>query len=618
MEDLVAKSILNSLDNELKIIDSEMHEVFFRLSSKITFVESDYADLSSNVIILISKVMKRNLSEVSRVIVPIIEKNENLESVSILNGFVNMYIKVKILVSSLTSLLKLKKDYCYGALLSPVNKNPLNIEYVSANPTGMLHLGHGRVAVFADAIASIMKLSGYNVTREYYINDAGGQVNLLAESVYMRYRAICGENVDLSSIVYPDEKLNDIARAIHSQHGKKFLNLNESGASGNGASGNVASVLSPDTLEFFRDFSTNYIMKCIKENLHRIGIFHDVFFSEKKLHDSNEVEEVVNLLMKKGYTAYEKMEDKFSSKGTESNEELLVFLATEFGDIQNRPLKKSNGDWTYFAVDIAYHFNKLQRGFSNMINVWGADHDNHVRTIKAAMSAVDSSISLEVITCQMLNLLESGKAVKMSKRAGNFVTIDEVVDKVGLNTFRFMMLTKKPDTHFDFDIESAVRESSDNPVFYVNYAYARANSVLNHVKDMKGVILKDLENTEGTENIESKDSIESLENIEFIEDPEIWIEALPEEINVLKMIRRCPLVFRDAANAKAPHRIINFLIDFAKAFHVLWNKGRENEDFRIISTSQVSSMRRVQICNGIMIVIESLLNAIGVNPQKQM
>lgn len=596
MEDLVAKSILTSLDNELKVIDNEMYEVFCMLRSKITFVESDYADLSSNVIILISKVIKRNLIEVSGIILPIIEKNENLESASILNGFVNMYIKVEVLVNSLTSLLKLKENYCYGALLSPVNKNPLNIEYVSANPTGMLHLGHGRVAVFADAIASVMKLSGYNVTREYYINDAGGQVNLLAKSVYMRYRGICGEDVDLSSIVYPDEKLTDIAREIQSQHGNKFLNLkndgsnlNEGGVSENG--------LSADTLEFFRDFSTNYIMKCIQENLHRIGIFHDVFFSEKKLHDSNEVEKVVNLLMEKGYTAYEKMEDKFSSKGIESNEELLVFLATEFGDIQNRPLKKSNGDWTYFAVDIAYHYNKLQRGFSNMINVWGADHDNHARTIKAAMSAVDSSISLQVITCQMLNLLESGKAVKMSKRAGNFVTIDEVVSKVGLNTFRFMMLTKKPDTHFDFDIESAVRESSDNPVFYVNYAYARANSVLDHVKNMKDISLEDLESIEGSE---------------------IWTEMLAEEINVLKMIRRCPIVFRDAANAKAPHRIINFLIDFAKAFHVLWNKGRENEDFRIISASQINSMRRVQICYGIMIVIESLLNAIGVNPQKQM
>lgn len=586
MEDKLAQSIIDIIESTLHNESIELHHAFKKIQSKISFIPSEYADLSTNLAIILSKISQKPLAEITTIIIPGIQNHQSVEAVSILNGFINIKLHKTVFIENFKALLENKFQYCYGKFLTPVDTSPINIEYVSANPTGQLHLGHGRVAVFADAMANIMQLSGYNVTREYYINDAGGQVNLLAESVYMRYKKLCGLDIDLANLTYPDDKLNDIAIEIHAKNGNKFIHVT-------------------DYINFFKSFSVDYIMKMIKQTLLEIGIKHDVFFSEKSLHDSGAINKVVSELEEKNLTTYEKMDSKISDKGTASNIELFVFQTKKFGDTQNRPLKKSNGDWTYFAADIAYHANKIARGFKKMINVWGADHDNHVKTMKAAVSALNSDAQLEVLTCQMLNLLESGKAVKMSKRAGNFVTISEIVDQVGLNTFRFMMLTKKPDTHFDFDMEAATKESTDNPVFYVNYAYARANSVINNAKD---IFLSEIDY-----------NITELEKKYM----HFWNNTIDEEWHILHMIRECPIMFRNAVETRAPHKIITFLIDFAKAFHILWNRGKDNADSRLILDSSTQnfqdiSIRRIKICQGIAIVIESLLMSIGITPTKKM
>ncbi|UFX98329.1 arginine--tRNA ligase [Candidatus Gromoviella agglomerans] len=565
MLDLLASDIVTHI---LNFINSDLD------ISAIRIFPSQYGDLSTNLPKLLSQ--KHHESIVKAAL-----SHECVESALILNEFLNINFKLSIFKTELVKCIKNKSDYCYGKFLNMFDLNKkVNVEYVSANPTGRLHLGHARSAIFGDAVANLMQKIGFDVVREYYINDGGGQVDALAESVFARYKSLCGIEVDCSNIAYPDESLFLIAQKLVDQYKTYLLDAN-------------------DVIDVIKPFCVAEMIEWIKGDLSKLHIKHDVFFSEKSLIYSREMDDMYDLMQKNQLIVEDYIDQKLSNKGVASGEKLLMFKSSN-EDLSLRPLKKSKGEWTYFATDIAYHLNKINRGFDLLINIWGADHDNHVKVIKDVVNVLNNKAKLEILIVQMVNLLEDGVSVKMSKRSGNFVSVQEVVDKIGINVLRFMMLMKKPDTHFDFDMKSALSASLDNPVFYVNYAYVRANSVIRQYEKLQGISLQD-----------SLDDM--IKNMNF------YSNLISEELNIVKMIRECPIMFVSAAYDRAPHRIINFLIAFAKVFHIMWNKGKEDFGARLmIKGDEFVTQRRVLICFGVSVVIDSCLNALGIFPDKEM
>ncbi|MBI4970053.1 MAG: arginine--tRNA ligase [Rhodospirillales bacterium] len=460
----------------------------------------------------------------------------------------------------------------------------INVEYVSANPTGPMHVGHGRGAVVGDALAALLEKAGFQVTREYYINDAGAQVEALARSLHYRYREALGETLGpMPEGLYPGDYLMAPAQALATSEGARWQKAPEA-----------------DWLPHLRDRAVEAMMGLIKEDLAALGVVHAVFTSERKLVAEGAVDRALADLESRGliYTGVLEPPKGKTPEDWEPRPQTL-FRATQFGDDVDRPLKKSDGSWTYFATDIAYHKDKFERGFATMIDVWGADHGGYVKRLQAAVKAISAGVGeLDVKLCQMVNLLKDGEPYKMSKRAGTFVTLRDVIDEVGKDVVRFIMLTRKNDAHLDFDLVKVREQSRDNPVFYVQYAHARACSVMRHAALM-------FPKADLSRQALAQAPLDGL--------------ADADELALIKALAGWPRQIEAAALAHEPHRIAYALQEIAAQFHGLWNKGRDAAHLRfLLPDDPALSMARLALVQGVALVVASGLSVFGVVPVEEM
>ena len=450
----------------------------------------------------------------------------------------------------------------------------VNVEYVSANPTGPLHVGHTRGAVFGDALASLLDFAGYDVTREYYINDGGAQVDVLARSAYERYREACGHAPEIAEGLYPGDYLVSVGEAMKDKYGESLLDRPEA-----------------EWLDEVREFATGAMIQMIREDLALLGVKMDIFFSEKSLYGTGLIEKAIAALDAKGLI-YEGVLEPPKGKVPEDWEprEQTLFRSTAHGDDVDRPVKKSDGSWTYFAPDIAYHYDKVSRGYDQLIDVFGADHSGYVKRMKAAVSALsDGNVPLDVKLTQLVKLWKNGEPFKMSKRAGNFVTLRDVVEQVGPDVTRFHMLTRKNDAPLDFDFDKVLEQSKDNPVFYVQYAHARISSVLRKAAEM---------------------------GVELTDTPYLEDEA---ELKVAKRLAEWPRLVEIAAKAHEPHRVAFYLYDLASDLHALWNKGNEKRALRFLQEGDaVASAAKIALPRAVAVVISAGLGILGVTPVEEM
>ena len=540
--------------------------------------DASHGDLATNAAMVLAKAAGKPPRALAERLAPLIAADSYVDKVEVAGpGFINLTLSRAFWPSVLRMLLG--QGGAYGK--SAIGKGEaINLEYVSANPTGPLHVGHTRGAVFGDALANLLSFTGFAVTREYYVNDAGAQVDALARSAFLRYREALGDKIgEIPEGLYPGDYLKPVGEKLAAQHGKELLSLPEQ-----------------KWLPIVRATAFKTILAMIKDDLNALGIHHDVFFSERSLSEGtrDEIAETINDLKARGLI-YEGRLPPPKGKVDEDWEdrEQLLFRSTEFGDDMDRPLVKSDGTYSYFAGDIAYHRDRFQRGFKTMIDVFGADHSGHVRRMKAAVAALtESQAKLDIKICQLVRLFRAGEPVKMSKRAGTFVTLREVVNEVGAGPVRFMMLYRKNDAPLDFDFVKVTEQSRDNPVFYVQYAHARASSVLRNVRE----IFPDLDVDEGAL---AGGDLSRLTN-----------EA---EIALIRRLAQFPRVVEAASLAHEPHRIAFYLCDLAADFHSLWNRGKDLPQLRFIYENDRELTRaRVALVAGTKRVLSSGLGILGV------
>ncbi|WP_226550904.1 arginine--tRNA ligase [Celeribacter naphthalenivorans] len=452
-------------------------------------------------------------------------------------------------------------------------KAKINVEYVSANPTGPMHVGHTRGAVFGDALASLLDFAGYDVTREYYINDGGAQVDVLARSVFERYREANGLSPEIAEGLYPGDYLVPVGEALKEKYGDSLLDQPEEA-----------------WLVDVREFATEAMMTMIREDLALLGVEMDNFFSEKSLYNTGLIEAAIQELKDKGLIYRGTLEPP-KGKLPEDWEprEQTLFKSTEHGDDVDRPIQKSDGAWTYFAPDIAYHYDKVKRGYDGIIDVFGADHGGYVKRMKAAVSALsDGKVDCDIKLIQLVKLFKNGEPFKMSKRAGTFVTLRDVVEQAGKDVTRFIMLTRKNDAPLDFDFDKVLEQSKDNPVFYVQYAHARISSVLRKAEE-QGI---------------------TLSNSPRFDDP--------AEIAVARKLADFPRQVEISAKGHEPHRIAFYLYELASDFHALWNKGNDNEALRFLQDDADLSSAKIALPRAVAVVISAGLAILGVTPAKEM
>ncbi|WP_371224455.1 arginine--tRNA ligase [Roseovarius sp. 2305UL8-3] len=457
----------------------------------------------------------------------------------------------------------------------------VNVEYVSANPTGPLHVGHTRGAVFGDALASLLDFVGYEVTREYYINDGGGQVDVLARSVYLRYLEAHGQAVAFEDGTYPGDYLIAVGEALKDKVGDAYVDQPES-----------------VWLEEVRNYATDAMMALVRDDLAALGVHMDQFYSEKSLYGTGRIEAALEDLASKGLI-YEGVLEPPKGKKPEDWEprEQTLFKSTEHGDDVDRPVKKSDGSWTYFAPDIAYHYDKVSRGFDALIDVFGADHGGYVKRMKAAVSALsDGKVPLDIKLTQLVKLYKNGEPFKMSKRAGTFVTLRDVVDQVGADVTRFHMLTRKNDAPLDFDFDKVLEQSKDNPVFYVQYANARVNSVLRKAREAK---------------IDVADATLAAADLEQLTD-----EA---QLSVAKKVAEWPRLVEIAGRTNEPHRVAFYLYDLASELHALWNRGNDQPALRFLGEADpAATQAKIALARAVTVVISAGLGILGVTPAEEM
>ncbi|MCC5959367.1 MAG: arginine--tRNA ligase [Rhodobacteraceae bacterium] len=457
----------------------------------------------------------------------------------------------------------------------------VNVEFVSANPTGPMHVGHTRGAVVGDALCNLLAFAGYDVTREYYINDGGAQVDVLARSAYERYREAHGLSPEIADGLYPGEYLKDVGEELKAEFGDTFLDQPESA-----------------WLEIVRNFATDRMMGMIREDLAALGVRMDVYSSEKALYGTGEIETAIEKLRAQNliYTGTLEPPKGKTPEDWEPREQTL-FRSTAHGDDVDRPIMKSDGSWTYFAPDIAYHYNKIAREFYLLIDIFGADHGGYVKRMKAAVSALSNGrVPLEVKLIQLVKLYKNGEPFKMSKRAGTFVTLRDVVDEVGADVTRFVMLTRKNDATLDFDFDKVLEQSRDNPVFYVQYAHARICSVLRKAADM-GVATDDaaLANAAHT----------------LLDDP--------AELALMRKLAEWPRIVELAARTQEPHRIAAYLSELAAEFHGLWNRGNDTPALRFVQEGDLATTSaKIALARGTGVVISAGLAILGVTPVTEM
>ena len=549
--------------------------------------DPSHGDMATNAAMVLAKDAGKKPRELAESIAAKLRSDGKVASVNIAGpGFINLTLKPGVWSEELRLVLEAGPDY--GR--SDMGKGEkVNVEYVSANPTGPMHVGHGRGAVFGDALANLLAFTGYKVTREYYINDAGAQVDVLARSAYLRYREALGENITIPEGLYPGEYLKSVGEDLAQAHGPSLKDKAEA-----------------EWLPIVRKRAIDMMMAEIRNDLQALGIVQDEFFSERSLigKGTDRVAETINWLKGKGHV-YEGRLPPPKSGAVEDWEdrEQTLFRSTAFGDDVDRPLKKSDGSYTYFATDIAYHKSKLDRGFRDLIDVWGADHGGYVKRMQAAVRALSGAkADLDVKLVQLVRLLRAGEPVKMSKRAGEFVTLREVVDEVGRDAVRFDMLYRKNDAVLDFDLAKVIEHSRDNPVFYVQYGHARGQSVFRNARGEMPDLPTD---PSARAAYLRKAPLEKLTDT--------------GEVSLLRRIALFPRLVEAAAAAHEPHRIAFYLYELASEFHTHWTKGNDLPNLRfIIQNDREQTAARLALVEGITTILASGLALLGVSAPDEM
>lgn len=541
--------------------------------------DAAHGDMATNAAMVLAKPARMKPRDIADVLAGKLAADDRITSAEVAGpGFLNLRLAPSVWQGVLAAVLEKGTDYGRSTM---GQGQKVNVEYVSANPTGPLHVGHTRGAVFGDALASLLAYSGHDVTREYYINDGGAQVDVLARSAYERYREANGLSPEIAEGLYPGDYLIPIGEALKEKYGDSLIDKPES-----------------DWLEDLREFSTDAMMDLIRADLKALGVEMDVFYSEKSLYGTGKIEAALKSLTDKGLI-YEGVLEPPKGKKPEDWEprEQTLFKSTEHGDDVDRPVKKSDGSWTYFAPDIAYHYDKVTRGFDALIDVFGADHGGYVKRMKAAVSALsDGKVPLDIKLTQLVKLWKNGEPFKMSKRAGNFVTLRDVVDQVGPDVTRFVMLTRKNDAPLDFDFDKVLEQSRENPVFYVQYAHARVMSVLRRAAEA-GIPTDDV--TLAGADLSKTDHV--------------------SELTVAKKLAEWPRLVEIAARTNEPHRVAFYLYELAGDFHALWNKGNDETQLRFIQDGDVAtSQSKIALARAVSVVISAGLGILGVTPAQEM
>ncbi|MDV7144424.1 arginine--tRNA ligase [Tropicimonas sp. TH_r6] len=538
-----------------------------------------HGDMATNAAMVLAKPAKKKPRDIAEALAAKLVADPRIATADVAGpGFLNLRLAPEVWADVVHAVLAQGADYGRSQM---GQGRRVNVEYVSANPTGPLHVGHTRGAVFGDALASLLAFSGHDVTREYYINDGGGQVDTLARSVYLRYLEAHGQAVAFPDGTYPGDYLIATGEALKEKVGDAYVDQPED-----------------VWLQEVRNFATEAMMTLIREDLASLGVKMDKFYSEKSLYGTGRIEAALKALEEKGLI-YEGVLEPPKGKKPEDWEprEQTLFKSTAHGDDVDRPVKKSDGAWTYFAPDIAYHFDKVERGYDALIDVFGADHGGYVKRMKAAVSALsDGKVPLDIKLTQLVKLYKNGEPFKMSKRAGTFVTLRDVVDQVGPDVTRFVMLTRKNDAPLDFDFDKVLEQSKDNPVFYVQYAHARIKSVLRKAA-AAGIVVDD-----ATLNAADLSGM-----------------THGSEVALAAKLAEWPRLLEIAARTNEPHRVAFYLYELAGDLHALWNRGNDEPALRFLQEDNpATSQAKIALARAVSVVISTGLGILGVTPMEEM
>lgn len=539
----------------------------------------DHGDMATNAAMVLSSPSMKKSLDIAKKLLMYLKESPLISGVDIAGpGFLNINLEPDVWGMVLRTILKDPKAYGRSNI---GDAKTVNVEYVSANPTGPLHIGHTRGAVFGDALASLLDFVGFDVTREYYINDGGAQVDVLARSVFLRYLEAHGQKVAFEDGTYPGDYLIEVGQALKAKFGDFFVGKEEQ-----------------VWLADVRQFSIVAMMKLIKTDLSALGIKMDIYFSEKSLYGTSRIEEAITNLRDKGLIYEGTLEaPKGKSDIDWEPRKQTLFKSTKYGDDVDRPIQKSDGNWTYFAPDVAYHFDKVARGYNHLIDVFGADHSGYVKRMKAAVTALSSGqTSLDIKLIQLVRLFKNGEPFKMSKRAGTFVTLRELVEQVGADATRFVMLTRKNDASLDFDFDKVLEQTKENPIFYVQYAHARICSVMRRATDI-GLSVDD--------NTLAGSDLNSLGD--------------SSELSLAAKVAEFPRLVEIAARSNEPHRIAFYLYELASDFHSLWNKGNDQPKLRFLQEEDPATSRsKIALIRCTAVVISTGLGILGVTPAQEM
>jgi arginyl-tRNA synthetase len=547
--------------------------------------DPSHGDMATNVAMVVAKDAGKKPRELADAYAERLRADDLVGKVEVAGpGFINLTLKPGAWIGALRSAVKLGPDFGRN---DAGRGAPVNVEYVSANPTGPMHVGHGRGAVFGDALANLLEFTGFKVTREYYVNDAGTQVDVLARSAYLRYREALGEDIGvISEGLYPGDYLKSVGAALASEFGDALTKQSED-----------------QWLPIVRAKAIDMMMAVVRADLAALNIAHEVFYSERSLvhGDVDHVAATITWLRERGQVYEGRLPPPKGAPVEDwEDREQTLFRSTAFGDDVDRPLMKSDGSYTYFASDIAYHADKIRRGFGTLIDVWGADHGGYIKRMKAAVAALSGgNAELDIKLVQLVRLLRAGEPVKMSKRAGEFVTLRDVVDEVGRDAVRFMMLFRKNDAVLDFDLAKVIEQSRDNPVFYVQYGHARGQSVFRNAREAFPDLPADLTN------------LVEMAALDRLSDP--------AELALMRQIALFPRVVEGAAATHEPHRIAFYLFDLASEFHAFYTLGNSSPHLRfIIHNDRQMTLARLVLVQGVVAVLASGLALLGVGAPNEM
>ena len=538
-----------------------------------------HGDMATNAAMALAKPAKASPRDLAAKLAPKLAEDPRIDSADIAGpAFINLRLAPIVWLGAFSA--ALQAGARFGAATQGAGKR-VNVEYVSANPTGPLHVGHTRGAVFGDALAGLLDFVGWDVAREYYINDGGSQVDTLARSAHLRYQEAHGRKIEIVEGLYPGDYLVPVGEALKAEFGDSLLDAPED-----------------EWLPKVRVFATDRMMDLVRDDLKALGVEMDVFFSEKSLYGSGRIEEAIDTLKSRGLVYWGTLpKPKGKVPDDWKPREQWLFRSTAYGDDEDRPVQKADGAWAYFAPDIAYHYDKVERGFDHLIDIFGADHGGYVKRMKAAVAALsEEKTPLDIKLTSMVKLFKDGVEFKMSKRSGSFVTLRDLIDEVGSDVVRFTMLTRKNDMPFDFDFNKALEQSKDNPVFYVQYAHARICSVMRGAAEAGFAT--------GGADLQATD-LSSLNH-------PAWIE-------LAQKVAEWPRLVETAAHHHEPHRVAFYLYDLASVFHSLWNKGREVPELRFLQEDdKTGTPARLAALNAVSIVLSAGLGILGVTPMTEM